>query len=284
MATRAKKQQAFQEQENLIKAGSIKAGPLGSQEIKFKPPSVAQKIGLPILQGIGNIKTGFSNLMGNIGSAISPAPIQSPLPTRKPMPTSTPRPLPTSTPTPSPTPTMSPVMRIAKQIIPSIPVDLSGIIKTIPRVTATPTARPTPVPDQYEKTTMETFDNYKVPREVAYGIAQAEGGRIGKNNRFNIGAGDANPQNAWNFETPLHEATVAAKLLSGQSDARYAETQKYLKDPDGYLKAVENANYAGDPKTWKIRSAKQGGAGNIYNSWSDFVKNTAAWKKWYKKY
>lgn len=226
------------------------------------------------------------------------------VPTRRPtaVPTSRPTATPTARPTAVPTkvatkimPTVTPTPTLPdiKPLHPGFDMrslfSLPGLVFAgensvpVPTTTPTPTSMPTPVPDPYEKLTMETFDKYKVPRSVAYGIRQAEGGRIGRNNSFNIGAYDSNPRAAWSFNSPLAEATVAAKLLSGTSDPRYAATQQFYENPDLFLAEVEKAGYAGDPKTWKARSISQGGAGKFYDYYRDFVKDTDAYKKWRKK-
>ena len=151
---------------------------------------------------------------------------------------------------------------------------------------------PTPVPTDYEALTMQTFDNHQIPREVAFGIAGAENGRI---NKFNIGAVDSNPGAAKVYDSNLAAATSAAKMLSGKANSEFYGNRKRGKndfkkayelksDPIAMLKAIEAAGFAGDPLTWKDRSIATGGAGKYYDSWSDFIMNTPAWKKWYKKY
>jgi len=159
--------------------------------------------------------------------------------------------------------------------------------------TITPAATPmvTPQTDSFEARTLPTFDKYKIPREVAYGIAAAENGKI---NKFNIGAVDSNPQNAVKYQDVESAATSAAKLLSGTAEDTFygngakgkeAFRKAYMMkgDPIAMLKAIQDAGYAGDPKTWKARSIATGGAGKHFNSWSEFVRQTPAYKKWSKK-
>lgn len=153
---------------------------------------------------------------------------------------------------------------------------------------------PTKELNKYEASTINVFDEYEIPREVIYGMAKAEGGKIGSYNLFNIGANDENPGNAVNYKSQ-DEATIAiAKLLAGTftkeneiKDTRYKEAWENRDNPVKMLKMIETAKFAGDPKTWKQRSideaAKIGkkGAGLYYDSWSEFVMATADWKKWH---
>jgi hypothetical protein len=152
----------------------------------------------------------------------------------------------------------------------------------------------TPIPDPYEARTMETFDKSGIPREIAYGIRQAEDG---VKNSYNIGATDANPTGALDYGSPEAEATAAAKLLNGTFEkdfigsGRFNETfkpafQQFQKDKnvEKFLKAIYEAGYAGDPNTWKQRSIDTGGAGQYFNNWDEFVKNTLPYQKWHKKY
>lgn len=153
-----------------------------------------------------------------------------------------------------------------------------------------PMATPTPTPlkpmNDYENMTAETFDQMGVPRSIAYGIGDAEGGSI---NRFNIGATDANPTDAVRYPDKLSEATGAAKMLSGQAEPTFygngeAGRQAFeeaLQQPtlDEILAAIRDAGYAGKPETWKQRSIDSGGAGQFYDTWDAFVKDTPGFKK-----
>ena len=157
---------------------------------------------------------------------------------------------------------------------------------------AIPTPTPTQTPNfgemtDYEKMTGDTYDQWKVPRAVAYGIRKAEGGRI---NGFNIGAVDSNPGRAKRFDSQLAEATTAAKMFSGKANPEFYgngeagrvqfEEANNLGTPSAVLHGIQQAGYAGDPKTWKARSAAAGGAGLNYNSWEDFIMDTDEWRKW----
>jgi len=167
--------------------------------------------------------------------------------------------------------------------------DYKAVFMT-PTPTTIPTPRVTPTPNEYEATTMETFDKYNVPREVANGIRNAEDGRI---NGFNIGAVDSDPGRAKTFDSILSEATAAAKMLSGQANPEFygngeAGRQQFEAanklPPIEQLKAIMNAGYAGDPETWRERSSATGGAGLVYPTWADFVQDTKGWQKWHENY
>jgi hypothetical protein len=169
----------------------------------------------------------------------------------------------------------------AKQIVSGLTFAPKPTITPTPKVLGTsiaptPTSSPTPPLDDLERRTIQTFDNHKIPRSVAYGMAQAEGGVIGNNNKWNINAVDSNPNLATDFPSVEAAATSAAKLMQSMIVKKGAINKK----PDEQLKAIEDAGYAGDPKTWKQRSASTGGAGKYYNSWGEFVKNTPAYRKW----
>jgi hypothetical protein len=144
---------------------------------------------------------------------------------------------------------------------------------------------------EIEQRTLPTFQQYGIPPAVAYGIAGAEGGKIGSNNIYNLGAYDSNPQNAFHYDSPEAAATASAKLLSGRYelgtpgsgkfDTRYLDAYKLSNDPVATLHAIYQAGYAGDPKTWKARSIATGGAGKYFDDWDEFVRSTPAWKKWF---
>lgn len=184
-------------------------------------------------------------------------------------------------PTPTPTPMNQPKI-------------ISPLPDTTPMPSRMPTPSPTPMPNwgemtPYENLTSQTFDNYKIPRPVAYGIASAENG---KNNTFNIGAHDSTPTMAPQWDE-LTAATKAAKLLSGQANTEFygngqegkdafAAAMKLIASPSAMLQAIQDAGYAGNPKTWRQRSISAGGAGITYPTWADFVKDTPGWKRWIK--
>ena len=144
-----------------------------------------------------------------------------------------------------------------------------------------------------EKPVVETFDNNQVPREVAFGIMQAEGGKI---NRFNLGATDKNPKGAIKFKDQASEATAAAQFLSGQAPVTmygnrqkgkeaFAKAWSNRSDPVKMLEIIQNeGKYAGDPATWKKRSIEQdpkNGAGLYYDSWMDYIMHTSSWNRWF---
>ena len=143
----------------------------------------------------------------------------------------------------------------------------------------------------YEKKYAKVADEYEIPREVYFGIACAENGKI---NRFNLGAVDSNPKKAIKFDDENSGAISAAKFLSGKANVEfYGNGQKGKEafekawdnrdNPEKMLKLIEAAGYAGNPKTWKQRSIDQdpeNGAGLIYNSWSEFIMAVNGWKKW----
>ena len=138
-----------------------------------------------------------------------------------------------------------------------------------------------------EKPVVTIFDEYDLPREVIFGIASAEGGKIGSNNIFNIGAYDSDPGAAINYKSPEEGALAVAKLLSGtftkadgRVDTKYKEAYDNRDNPAKMLEMIQDAGYAGDPATWKKRSADSGGAGLYYDSWSEFIMDTQGWKKW----
>jgi hypothetical protein len=150
---------------------------------------------------------------------------------------------------------------------------------TVPIASPTPTppdATPTPQLNEFERPTLPVFQQYGVSPAVAYGIAAAEGGRIGQHNIWNINATDSNPNGATNYGSVQQAAEGAARLISHMLQAKGINST----DPNVQLQAVEDAGYAGDPRTWRQRSASTGGAGKTYNSWSQFVKSTPAWQRW----
>jgi hypothetical protein len=165
-----------------------------------------------------------------------------------------------------------------------IPVEASG--NGLSKINPTPTQVMMPEMNEYEEKATPTFKKYELPNSVVLGIGAAENGF---KNKFNIGATDSNPTGAPIMDD-LESATAAAKLLTGKYklengniDERYKPAfNKYKQtgNEEQFLKDIENLGYAGDSKTWKERSIKQGGAGKYYDKWSDFVMDTPAFKKW----
>lgn len=138
------------------------------------------------------------------------------------------------------------------------------------------TPNPAPSLDPVEQSTLPIFQQHGISPAVAYGIAQAEGGKIGQNNLWNINARDSDPNAANNYQNVQQAAQSAASVMANMLKKEGVTS----KDPEKQLQAIEDAGYAGDPSTWQKRSASTGGAGKIYKHWSDFVKATGAYNKW----
>jgi hypothetical protein len=160
---------------------------------------------------------------------------------------------------------------------------LSAISNSLPAQQPSPSGSkfiitPTPVP---QNPVDKILSQYQIPPSVFYGMRDAEGGKIGANNPMNIGAFDSNPQNAANYNSPEAGIEAFAKLIA--QNPRYAEAYAQRNNPDVMLQAIMDAGYAGDPSTWKQRSASTGGAGKTYDTYAEFVKNTPGWRKNYKK-
>jgi len=147
---------------------------------------------------------------------------------------------------------------------------------------------------ELESRTMETFKKYNIPLRLAYGVASAEGGKIGDNNFTNLGAVDSDPNKAIDFKSIEEAATASARLLSGTADTtfygngapgkqQFADAYALRDDPEAMIQAVYQAGFAGEPKTWKQRSIDskpRPGAGIYYDHWDEFVKDTPGWKRW----
>lgn len=156
---------------------------------------------------------------------------------------------------------------------PQMMVKSAQATATPPPPLPTPTMHPQA--DELERRTFPTFQKMGVHPAVAYGIAQAEGGRIGKNNIWNLNAVDSNPNLAYNYDSPEAAATDAAKLI-----LKMMGVNGPISNPSEAIEVIQNAGYAGDPKTWKQRSIDTGGAGINFDSWADFVRATQKYKKW----
>lgn len=137
-----------------------------------------------------------------------------------------------------------------------------------------------------EKVAPLIFKQYGIPMSVGWGMYAAEGRGKGlgaeRNNFYNIAAFDSNPNAAFHYKTPAEGVEAYAKFITGKSD-RYAspdhklkfqEAYKLRNNPQVYIKAIEQAGYAGDPKTYGQR------ANNGFKSYSDFVMATPEWKKY----
>lgn len=138
-------------------------------------------------------------------------------------------------------------------------------------------------PDQDVKTFLENVvlpitNQYGIPSAVAAGQLAAEGRLRGlgwsRNNPYNIGAFDNNLDNTYQYPTVEKGIEAYAKLLS--SDPRYSQAYGLRQDPLKMLEAIQNAGYAGDPKTYQER------AENNYPSYSSFIKNTPEWRSYFR--
>jgi len=197
------------------------------------------------------------------------------------------------------------IMRDVANIVSPLPSKLASIQRQVkgtitPSPTPLPTRMPTPIPNSYEERTMDTFDKQQIPREIAFAIREAEGG---KDNSYNLGATDSNPKGGLDYGSPESEATAAAKTLNGTFENDFIGSgkfnttfkkafQDYLKhkDSEKFLHDIFLSGYAGKPETWKQRSIDEAkaqgtvGAGEYYDTWDEYVKSRDAWKKWKGKY
>ncbi len=137
---------------------------------------------------------------------------------------------------------------------------------------------PTPTPTTFEQLVTDVMSRNQIPAPVGLGIAQAEGGRIGSNNPFNINAVDSNPDAAFDYPTPEAGVQAFADLIT--KNPRYAGALQHRDNPDQMIEAIQNAGYAGDPKTWKQRSMSTGGAGKNFDQWADFVRSTKGYGRY----
>jgi len=175
---------------------------------------------------------------------------------------------------------------ISARVAPGIP-QAGGFDDVIAAQKPIPTPTQQPNPTNYEDLTLETFNNYGIPPQVAYALAAGENG---PRNRFNIGAHDGNPQNAPVWDD-LTSATKSAKMLSGTANSEFygagekgkqafANAYALREDPEEMLAGIRDAGFAGDPATWKARSIAQNGAGKNFDTWDEFIMNTPAWRRW----
>jgi hypothetical protein len=129
--------------------------------------------------------------------------------------------------------------------------------------------------DDFARMAAPILDQYRIPLPVGMGQYAAEGREKGigasRNNRYNIGGFDGKEKNMPSYKTPEEGVHAYAKLLT--TDKRYAGALKYRDNPAKMLKAIQDANYAGDPKTYMAR------AKNKYPSYSAFVMDTPEYKK-----
>lgn len=129
-----------------------------------------------------------------------------------------------------------------------------------------------------ENTIFPITRKYEIPEPVAAGMFAAEGRLSGmganRNNFYNIGAFDSDPNQANYFSTPEAGIEAFAKLLKEKK--RYSKAFESRHDPVKMLEEIQNAGYAGDPKTYEQR------AKNSFKSYFDFITATPEFKKYYK--
>lgn len=166
-------------------------------------------------------------------------------------------------PTPQATPSPIPVMKQATKKAPtrssSAPVNNQPINDFIANI-ALPITRKRQIPDSVA---------------AAQLVAESRFGGLGmsRNNPYNIGAFDTNLGNTFRYSTPEAGVEAYAKLIS--EDPRYAAAYALRNNPELMLKAIQDAGYAGDQKTYRKR------AKNGYNSYFDFVTNTPEWRQYF---
>lgn len=111
-----------------------------------------------------------------------------------------------------------------------------------------------------------------IPDAVAAGQFAAEGRMSGlgadRNNFFNLGAFDSNPNNAYSYQNPQAGVQAYADLLTGDRFAPALQNE----DPVAVLRAIQQLGYAGDPRTYGRRSDSG------YSSYADFIMNTPEWR------
>lgn len=165
-----------------------------------------------------------------------------------------------------------------------------------PVASPTPTATPQYSPGSFEAIASAVFKEYGIPLEVGFGQYAAEGRATGlgakRNNFYNIAAFDSNPNAAFSFTTPKEGVEAYAKFISGQYDRyaspavkqKFAQAYNLKDDPIAYIRAIEQAGYAGDPRTYQQRTtAINPQTGKKYSSYAEFVMNTPEWRKYYKQ-
>lgn len=134
-----------------------------------------------------------------------------------------------------------------------------------------------------EKTVFPITDKYHIPRSVAAGQFAGEGRFNGlgaaRNNYYNIGAFDSNPNLAYDYQTPQQGVEQYAKFITGQANnyaspdvqQKFSEAAKQ-KNAELMLKAIERAGYAGDPNTYRKRAA------NGNTSYTQFIESTPEYR------
>lgn len=187
-----------------------------------------------------------------------------------------------------------------KEIIDPTPVNYSSGIK-MPSPTNAPNPTPSPgmkfssgepavlgqgtagvdpkVQNFLEKKVFPVVEKYGIPKAVAAGMFGAEGRLEGlgaeRNNYYNIAAYDGNEDSAFRYKKPEDGVKAWAELIT--SDPRYKKAYELRHDPDAMLREIQNAGYAGDPKTYQKR------AKNGYPSYESFTKDTPEYKYYRSK-
>lgn len=191
-------------------------------------------------------------------------------------------------PNPSPTPTPSPELRKSSVLAAETQRQAITPTPTMIPPKSNPNARLDPNVQQFiENTIFPVTRKYEIPDPVAAGMFAAEGRLSGlganRNNFYNIGAFDSNPNQATYFETPEQGIEAYAKFMKGEGN--YASPKHKESFTNAYnnrknvvemLRGIQEAGYAGDPKTYKQR------AKNNFNSYMEFIMATPEFQKYFK--
>jgi hypothetical protein len=161
------------------------------------------------------------------------------------------------------------------QIVPPVPVTPS------PQPVQPLTRLPAPTsPDFLPKVVLPITRQYKIPDPIAAGQWAAEGRGAGlganRNNFFNLGAVDSNPNNAASFDTPQAGIEAYAKFLTSPQWANGVKNvvPNYFSNPLTALKQIEQQGYAGDKRTYKKRS------NTGFDRYWKFIMSTPEWKQY----
>ncbi len=133
--------------------------------------------------------------------------------------------------------------------------------------------------DNFGTAVRNVAQKYGIPEGIIRSVAAAETGAgreedpklVASHNYFNIGAFDKNPYAAPGYQNAQQGVEAFAKLIS--TDPRYAKAYAVRDNPTQFIKELEKAGYAGDPKTYAQR------AKNGYSSYSDFIYDTPEFKR-----
>lgn len=182
----------------------------------------------------------------------------------------------------APTPQRSapPAPRVQKTTVTPTPT------RVLPK--SNPTARIDPEVQKFiENTIFPITRKYEIPDAVAAGMFAAEGRLSGlganRNNFYNIAAFDSDPNQATYYETPQQGIEAYAKFMKGEGGYASPKHKEnfigaYNKraNPVEMLQGVQDAGYAGDPKTYPQR------AKNNFNSYLEFILATPEFQKYFK--